>query len=170
MKVLNPTLISEVKHNVNGNIYKIGPGESTEVRHEDVDNLLELLPFLIAVDEEGNHFRWGEVEETKQNGRIPAVLADELKKYESDNLLLFCDELVESKDPATGIKRKIRCNFSTLSKQALTQHGIVEHLKGQMKNDSRSRPSTKDDEVPLSQDLEAPKRRGRPPKSENSPE
>jgi len=129
-KVYNPTVSCIVKHNINGNVYNIAPGKTTEVADQDVEDLLTLLGFLLVVDEKGK----AEQRVIDPNTQQPEMkeVDVEIKKEEAKKMeakKLKCDETINVKDPATGLKKKIKCTYETTQKKALLGHKLEQHPK-----------------------------------------
>lgn len=137
-KVLNPTPNCVVDTNVNGNLYKINPGETISVRDEDVEDLCKLLQFLIVekevVNEDGKKEKTGEKITVDPTGNIETKQVD-IKSEEAFHKakaakIFKCTEDMLVINPLTGKKtKKIKCTFETTSKRTLLAHIKEEHQK-----------------------------------------
>lgn len=157
-KVFNPTEFAFVNHNVNGHLYQIPPGESVEVREQDVEDLLHLLGFLIVMSSDASDT--GEKMVLKKGGAEEmekVSVAAEVEKNKKPQYV--CDMKMIVENPATGLKEEIPCQFTAITRRSVVAHKKADHDGGDYKTRrATSRDVNKDED-------EAPRRRpGRPRK------
>lgn len=147
-----------MNHNVNGKLYQIAPGESTEVREQDVEDLLHLLSFLIVMSEESS----GEGEKlVSQKGGSEEMkkvsVAEEVEKNKKPQYV--CDMSMTVENPASGLKEEVPCAFTAVSRRAVVAHKKADHDGGDYKTRrATSRDINREDD-------DAPRRKpGRPRK------